>query len=226
MTLRRGAKRLLGQLPPPPRSLYDSLVVKKNSKAMDIDISKAKALWFLAEDAGSYDPDRTVAAWLNLEVEGPSGVKRLRDLATLSKLNPRELKVDKNVEPDALVAEFSKAIVVPIEGLGFTRLHGRVGIDDSSLSSDIGPAVRFFVFAEQPDREQMVAVNGGAAVAFPRPAASKDELIDRLYWQTLARAPGEAEKAVALKILGSGDVGGLEDLLWSLLLHPEMQYLN
>jgi hypothetical protein len=226
MTLRRGAKRLLGQLPPPPRSLYDSLVVKRNTKPVDIDISRAKALWLIAEDAGSYDPDRTVAAWIDVEVEGASGKKRLRDLATLSKLSPRELKVAAKVELEALVAEFSKPIVIPIEGLGFTRLRGNVGIDDSSNASDIGAAVRFFIFAEQPDRQQMAAATGEPPAAFPKPAPSPSGLIERLYWQTLARAPSGAEKAVAQKILASGEVSGVEDLLWSLLLHPEMQYLN
>jgi hypothetical protein len=225
-TLRRGAKRLLGQLPPPPRSLYDSLVVKRNTKPVDIDISQAKALWLIVEDAGSYDPERTVAAWLNVEVDGGSRHKRLRDLATLSKLAPRELKIAAKPEPEALVAEFSKPIVIPIEGLGYTRLRGSVGVDDSGIASDVGAAVRFFIFAEQPDRQQMAAVTGEPAVAFPKPAPSPGVLIDRLYWQTLARAPSDAERAIAQKILAGGEVSGVEDLLWSLLLHPEMQYLN
>ena len=47
---------------------------------VDIDISRAKALWLIVEDAGSYNPDRTVAGWLNMEVEGPAGTKSLATL--------------------------------------------------------------------------------------------------------------------------------------------------
>jgi hypothetical protein len=225
MTLRRGAMRLAGELPPPPKSLFDSSL-RRNAKSLDVDISGAKFLWLIVEDAGSYDPARTVAAWLDMEVEGPSGVKKLSDLATVSKLVPRELKVKGKVEQQALAAEFSKPLVFSIEGLGYTRLRGRIAIDDSSTPDDVGASVRFFVFAEQPDRQQMVAVSGEPPVPLPVPAKSQMELIDRLFLQALARTPSDAERQVAQKILGEGGVSGTEDLLWSLLLQPEMQYIN
>jgi hypothetical protein len=225
MTLRRGAMRLAGELPPPPKSLFDSSL-RKNAKSVDIDIRGAKSLWLIAEDAGCYDPARTIAAWLDMEVAGPSGAKKLSDLATLSKLVPRELKVQGKAEPHALAAEFSKPLVFSIEGLGYTRLRGRIAIDDSSTADDVGASVRFFVFAEQPDRQQMVAATSDPPVPLPVPAKSQMELIDRLFLQTLARTPSEAERQVAQKILGKGGVSGTEDLLWSLLLQPEMQYIN
>jgi hypothetical protein len=225
MTLRRGAMRLAGELPPPPKSLFDS-GLRKNAKSVDIDIRGAKSLWLIAEDAGSYDPARTIAAWLDMEVVGPSGAKKLADLATPSKLVPRELKVQGTAEQHALAAEFSKPLVFSIEGLGYTRLRGRIAVDDSSTADDVGASVRFFVFAEQPDRQQMVAVTGDPPVPLPVPAKSQLELIDRLFLQTLARTPSDAERQVAQKILGKGGVSGTEDLLWSLLLQPEMQYIN
>jgi hypothetical protein len=161
-----------------------------------------------------------------MEVEGPSGVKKLSDLATLSKLVPRGLMVQGKTEQQALAAEFSKPLVFSIEGLGYTRLRGRIAVDDSSTPDDVGASVRFFVFAEQPDRQQMVAVAGDPPVPFPVPAKSQMELIDRLFLQTLARTPSDVEREAAKKILGEGGVSGTEDLLWSLLLQPEMQYIN
>ena len=224
--LRRGAQRMAGELPPAPVSLYDSRVLRKSSKIVDVDISKAKSLWLIVEDAGSYNPERTVAGWLNIEVEGPSGKKPLHDLATVSKFAARDLLVAGQSEKQAMAGEFSKPIVFPIDGLGYTRLRGRVGVDDSGSASDVGSSVRFFIFAEQPDWHQMVAVTGEPPIPLPKPAASPGELIDRLFLQTLARAPDDSEKQVAQKILGSGRVSGVEDLIWSLLLHPEMQFLN
>ena len=99
-------------------------------------------------------------------------------------------------------------------------------MDDSGSASDIGSSVRFFVFAEQPDWHQMVAVTGEPPIPLPKPAGSSGELIDRLFWQTLGRAPMESEKLLSQNILGSGRVSGLEDFIWSLLLHPEMQFVN
>ncbi len=224
--LRRGAQRLLGELPAAPVSLYDSRVLRKNTKAVDIDISRAKALWLIVEDAGSYNPERTVAGWLSMEVEGAAGKKPLTELTTLSKFTRRDVLVAGRTEPQAIVAVFSKPLVFPIEGLGYTRLRGRVGVDDAGTASDVGSSVRFFVFAEQPDSHQMVAVTGEPPLPLPLPAGSPSELIDRLFWQTLAREPNDSEKQLAQKILAGGRVSGLEDLLWSLLLHPEMQFLN
>jgi hypothetical protein len=225
MTLRRGAMRLAGELPPPPKSLYDTSL-RRNTKSLDIDIGGSKSLWLIVEDAGSYDPARTIAAWLDMEVEGPSGIKKLSDLATVSKLTLRDLKVQDKAEQQALAAEFSKPLVFPIEGLGYTRLRGRIAVDDSSTPDDVGASVRFFVFAEKPDPQQMVAATSDPPEPLPVPAKSQMELIDRLFLQTLARTPSEAERRVALKILGEGSVSGTEDLLWSLLLEPEMQYIN
>ena len=73
---------------------------------------------------------------------------------------------------------------------------------------------------------QMVAVTGPPPIPPPQAAGSPAQLIDGLFWQTLARAPSDSEKQVAQKILASGRISGVEDLLWSLLLHPEMQFLN
>ena len=55
----------------------------------------------------------------------------------------------------------------------------------------------------------------------PAPAVEKDrsKLTDRLFWQLLGRGPLAAEKELAADV-------ELEDLLWTLLLHPEFQYVD
>ncbi|MDQ2944630.1 MAG: hypothetical protein M3Y27_01570, partial [Acidobacteriota bacterium] len=175
---------------------------------------------------GSYNPERTLAGWMNMEVEGPAGKKPLAALTTLSKFARRDISVAGATEKQVMLAQFSKPIVFPIEGLGYTRLRGRVALDDLGTASDVASSARFFVFSEQPDAHQMVAVTGEPPVPLPQLAGSSGELIDRLFWQTVARAPNDSEKQLAQKMLAGGRVSGLEDLLWSLLLHPEMQFLN
>ena len=61
----------------------------------------------------------------------------------------------------------------------------------------------------------------------PPQLSSVDEAIARLYPQLLAREPNPDEAILVKKYLGSGrlEPAALEDFLWSLLLHPEFQYL-
>jgi hypothetical protein len=47
----------------------------------------------------------------------------------------------------------------------------------------------------------------------------RSQLTDRLFWQLLGRAATPAEKKLAAGV-------ELEDLLWTLLLHPEFQYVD
>jgi hypothetical protein len=128
------------------------------------------------------------------------------------------------VKHDAIVAPVGSLIMYPIEGLGFTRLTGAVGIDDGARSSDINPNVRFFVFTEKPDLERLLRVSGEPPTALPKPSRDRKVLIDRLFWEALSRKPNPREVTVAMKLLAQQ--GGLEDLLWSLIMHPEFQYVQ
>jgi hypothetical protein len=87
--------------------------------------------------------------------------------------------------------------------------------------------VRFFVFGAEPDAERLVRVAGPPPVAEPPVLSSVDEAISRLYRQLLAREPNPDERNLVRKYFGGGSLepAALEDLLWSLLLHPEFQYL-
>jgi hypothetical protein len=229
LILKRGAKRLLGDLPDAPQNLFDSRRIGKGSKPLDIDITGAKQLWLLVSDAGCYDPLRAVSGWLDLTVTGPNGKTRVADLATISKPVAGTMTTEKVKHEGSLVVPVGSLIFYPIEGLGLTRLTGAVGVDDGSLTSEINPNVRFFVFTEKPDLERLLRVSGDPPTALPTPSRDPKVLIDRLFWEALSRRPNPREVAVAMKLLvkdGNVTEGGLEDLIWSLIMHPEFQYVQ
>jgi hypothetical protein len=225
IVLKRGALRLLGELPEAPQNLFDSRTMNKGSKPLDIDITGAKQLWLLADDAGCYDPSRTIAGWIDLKVDG----KPVSDLATISKPSISALTTEKVKHEGSIVNPVGTLILYPIEGLGLKRLTGAVGIDDDSRSSDINPNVRFFVFTEKPDLERLLRVSGDPPTALPKPSQDPKVLVDQLFWEALSRRPNPREAAVATKLLvkdGKVTQGGLEDLIWSLIMHPEFQYVQ
>ncbi len=96
------------------------------------------------------------------------------------------------------------------------------------MRDDIKPAVRFFVFSAEPDRHQLVAVGGAPPVPAPPAESDPELLINNLFMQALCRKPRPEEFQVARQLLAPGgktSVKGLEDLLWSVLMHPELQYI-
>lgn len=228
---RRGSERLLGQLPPPPENLFDSGTLRKGGVSFDIDISHVKQLWLLTHDAGSYDPSRTVAGWAQVELIGPKGSKPLSELATLSKFTKQSITADGAAPVEAVTVPLGTKLVFPLNDLGFTRMRGQVVIDDRSRPSDVGGAVRFFVFAKEPDPQRLVKIEGEPPVPLAPPFTGIDEAINRLYLHLLCREPNEKELAAARKFFSENSTkpqlepSGLQDLMWSLLMHPEFQYV-
>ena len=104
---------------------------------------------------------------------------------------------------------------------------GRVALDDRSTSDDIEGSVRFFIFGAEPDRERLVRVSGAPPEPAPPRLARADEAGERLYLQLFARKPNSQEARIVKNYFAGGkpSPAALEDLLWSLLLHPEFQYL-
>ncbi|MBI3697009.1 MAG: DUF1549 domain-containing protein [Acidobacteria bacterium] len=197
----RGAKRMLGELKPPPANLFDSGDVRSNKAPVDIDISGAKELRLLIEDSDSYDRARVVAGWAKAELAGPGGAAPLEGLERLP--IPSEK-------------------IYPLDGKGYTRFRAVAGVDPGCLKSDINPRVRFFVFTEEPDRRHLVRVAETTQVPVSR---DPDELIPRLWRHALARGPTPEERRVAIEFW-DGTSEGLEDLLWSIFLSPEFQLIH
>lgn len=228
---RRGAQRLLSELPPAPENLFDSGQLRKGTVPFDVDITDVKQLWLLTQDAGSYDPSRTVAGWADVELTGPGGSKKLSELETLSKFQMQQVRADGAEPVNSMVVPLGTKLVFPLNGLRFTRMRGRVLIDEHSQPSDIAGSVRFFIFGQQPDPQRLVKVEGEPPVPFAPPVKSVDEAIQRLYLQLLCRTPNAKETEVARTFFSDGssrprlNPAGLEDLMWSLLMHPEFQYV-
>ncbi|HEU0005648.1 MAG TPA: DUF1549 domain-containing protein [Terriglobia bacterium] len=228
--LHRGAKRMLKELTPPPLNRFDSGAVAKGKVDFDIDISGARQLWLLTEDAGSYDRTLVVAGWADARLIGPAGEQPLADLVKETGAKP--LRIGGELFSKSLVTPVSSNTVINLGGKGFTTFRGSVGVDESCLRSDVNPRVRFFVFAEKPDPRRLVKVGGAEPVPFETRKFAPDALILDVYQRLLSRNPTSGEHAVARSFLTGSEQGkkissdGLEDLLWALCLSPEFQFIQ
>ena len=228
--LHRGAKRMLNELTPPPLNRFDSGAVAKGKVDFEIDISGARQLWLLTEDAGSYDRTLVVAGWADARLVGPAGEQPVVEL--VKDASAKSLRTASQLFSKSLVMPVSSSTVIDLEGKGFTKFRGSVGVDESSLRSDVSPRVRFFVFTEKPDPRRLVKVSGSEPVPFETRKFTVDELIGEVYQRLLSRNPSAQERAIARDFLTGPQQGkkissdGLEDLLWSLCLLPEFQFIQ
>jgi hypothetical protein len=94
-----------------------------------------------------------------------------------------------------------------------------VGVDESCLQSDINPRIRFLVFPARPDPGRYHRIEGEPPSPLPKPSRSRTKLAEQLYRQALSRNPTPAESKIAATM-------EVEDLLWSILLSPEFQYIR
>jgi len=205
----RGARRMMGLLPEPPKPACDSGVVNAQKVTCDIPLNGAKKVWLVVEDVDSYDPARTRAGWAGISFATTNGAIAFKGDAQPSQ---------------ALMMKVPS--MVALDTKGAARLTATVGVDVDSLASDINPRIRFFAFTEEPVRDRLIAAEGETPA--PRPPASRDPqaLIGRVYAHALARKPSAAESAIAAEYLRGGKPEGLEDLLWSVFLSPEFQYVR
>jgi len=224
--LRRGSRRLLGELPPPPAPLFDSKNHRRGALAFDIEIpAGTQRLWLLTEDGGSYDADLAKPGWSQVELVDAAG----KATPYAGKGEPTVFMVDKKELPGTVRLTIPSTTEIDIRGKNYARIRGRFVMDDESQQSHINGIARFFLFASEPDRDQLIRVAGDA----PLPASQATlkgvpaaDAVTSLFRATLGRAPNPAE----LKIATAGrstalDANAVEDLLWTLFLHPEFQYL-
>jgi len=205
----RGARRMMGVLPEAPKPLFDSGVVNAQKAPVDVPLDGAKKVWLVVEDVDSYDPGRTRAGWAGIAFAKTNGAIQFKGDSRPSQ---------------ALMIRVPS--IVALDTKGAARLTASVGVDVESLASDINPRIRFFVFREQPDLDRLIAAEGETPVARPPALKAEAALIERVFLHALARRPSPAESAVAAEYLRRGKPEGLEDLLWSVLLSPEFQYVR
>jgi hypothetical protein len=221
----RGAKRMLGELREAPANLFDSGIVSERPVAVDIDITGINQLWLVTEDTDSYDPARTVAGWVNPEFGSPAGNTPLQ-------VPKAPLQFKGQAPANAFLARVPSEQSFDIAGKGYTRFRATVGVDQRCLINEIGPRIRFFVFAQKPDHEQLVRVTPERPVVAHEERYTPDRLIARLYLHALSREPESAERRLALDVLKA--TGGdkrissesLEDLLWAVFQSPEFEFIH
>jgi hypothetical protein len=192
----RGARRMMGVLPDAPKPLFDSGVVNAQKVVCDVELNGASKIWLVVEDVDSYDPARTRAGWAGIAFAKANGAVMFKGDTQSSQ---------------ALLVKVPS--MVAVDTMGAERLTASVGI-------------RFFAFSEQPDRSRLIAAEGETPVARPPSLKDKVALVDRVFLHALARKPSPKESAVATGYLRDGKPEGLEDLLWSVLLSPEFQYVR
>jgi hypothetical protein len=237
--LARGARRMLGQLPPDPASLYTRAVAGRNAVPIwfDVDVSKATRLWLVVEDFGSNLPEALLPAWADVELIGPAGATPLSTLTPVDGGGLRTatgpLQVP-NSRGEGIRVASPSVVVYDIAGRGFTRLTGAIGIENprSEIGSTLNPALRFYVFDVAPNLDRLLPARPGMPLPAPEPLTSVGAAVDRLYRHALGRQPRPAERLAAEAALRVDEAGdrpspdGLADLLWAVLMTPEFQILD
>ena len=238
--LSRGARRMIGELRPEALSLYNKAVAGRNASAIkfDISIGDATKLWLIAQDYGSNAPERVEPLWAGAELVGADGTT---PLSALTPLEAQGLRSADGQGPAGQATGSSgnvrvrppSRLVYDISGRGFTRFRGSLALDNprSEIGSTLNPAVRFFVFAAEPNMDRLLP----PAAQPPLPAgptlATVAEAVDRVFLHALGRLPTDLERRLAVSAIsdpardGRPSADGLADLLWALLMKPEFQLI-
>jgi hypothetical protein len=227
----RGARRMVGELPPEPTAL---LAVQANAGRppipFDVDISQSEKLYLIVQDSLSTAPDKAVPLWVEPELVGPNGVTPLSSLTPLPGTGLRE-------DPSAMAiaglrVKLNSVVVYDIKGKGFTRFRSAPGHEAGTLSQGETVLSRFFVFDRQPSMDRLVPPNPETPLPAPAVVKTAAEAVDRVYWHALGRGPSAAERRIAENALrdpkrpGRPSADGLADLLWGVLMTPEFQLIR
>jgi hypothetical protein len=234
--LSRGAQKMLGILPPEPVSLFDRPIRGRNprSASFDLDVSKARRLWLLVEDLGSYSPEKIEAVWAQAELVGPHGVTPLSSLEPLDASGVRAglgpVKIAEGTAHGVRVKTPSR-LAYDLAGKRFTRFRGMAGLENRDITFEINPDIRVFVFDQEPNMDRLTPVAPETPVPAPPTLRTISKVVDRVFWHALGRSPSAAERTLAEDALkdprqpGRPSAEGLADLLWSVLMKPEFQLI-
>lgn len=242
----RGSRRLLGELPPEPKSLFSRQVSSSQDNSrnrapvpFDIDVSKSQKLYLIVADSLSTAPGKATPIWLKASFTSADGT--VTPLTTLKPENSDDLRDDStpiipagSTEPvtNALRVKFPSVVVYDISGKGFTRFQGAPSLETVQYNQGEAVLARFFVFDQQPSMDRLVPPVPGTPLP-PEPTLKTiPETVDYVYWYALGRAPSPAERQIAEAALndpahpGQPSADGLADLLWAILMTPEFQFIR
>ena len=231
--LSRGARRIVGELPPEPQSLYSREVVANSSRssdltpAFDVNVSHSKKLYLIVQDAFSTASDKAMPVWVQPELDGPNGKISLSALKPVDAAGLR----DGNSPSDALRVKLASVLVYNIEGKGFTRFHGGPGFESMQLAQGERVQARFFVFDEQPDMDRLVPPHPETPLPAGPALKTVQQTEDWVFRYALGRPPSPGEKRIADAVLRqpgrpkAPSAQGLSDLLWAITMKPEFQLI-
>ncbi len=241
--LNRGARRMLGELPAEPQSLFATQVDVTRERIpapgqFDIDISKASELFFIIQDASSTAPDKGLPLWLNVELEGPDGRVPLTSLKPSESSGLREgtgavqpAGATAGGDQSAIRVKLASVLTYDLTGKHFTRLHGAPAFENMQLALGESVRARFFVFDHQPSMDRLVPPLPGTPLP-PGPVLTSTKAAeDRVFEYALGRDPSPKERKIADQVLqnpgqpSEPSPDGLADLLWAVLMKPEFQLI-
>jgi hypothetical protein len=221
--LSRGAKKMLGELPPDPVALADQTWSQKTgSMPFEVDVTGAAKVWMVLKDMGTYSPEKVEAIWADAELVGPAGAVQLASLQPLDGGGLRE----SSEAAGGVRVKTPSVVAYDIAGRGFTKLRGRMGLENKDITSEINPQVRFFVFDKEPNPERLTPVSAEAPLQKLPVLKTAPAIVDRLFRSALGRAPTAEERRSAeagLTVAGKVRADALADLLWAILMKPEFQ---
>ena len=231
--LMRGARRLIGELPPDPLSLFNGAVAGRYAqpRAFDADVSRASKLWLIVADTGSNAPERVLPSFVKAELVGPTAAV---PLSTLTPIDGSGLRAAAGVAaPDRLPVRNSSSLVYDITGRGFTRFRGSLDLDNprADIGSTLNPQLRFFIFDTEPDMKRLLPPAAGMPLPGPAPITSAGAVVDHVFWSALGRAPSPPERQIAEAAIadrarpGKASPDAVADLLWAVLMKPEFQFI-
>ena len=118
-------------------------------------------------------PERVEPLWAGAELVGADGAS-----TSLSSLTPVEAQGLRSADGPGPAGQATDNIgnvrvrppsrlVYDISGRGFTRFRGSIALDNprSEIGSTLNPAVRFFVFAAEPNMDRLLPPAAAAAAA-------------------------------------------------------------
>lgn len=242
----RGSRRLLGELPPEPKSLFSRQILsgQASSRAasavpFDIDVSKSQKLYLIVTDSLSTAPAKATPIWLQASFMGADG-----SVTPLEKLTPEsttDLRDDSSpIVPaggteaitNALRVKLSSVVVYDISGKGLARFRGVPALENVQYNQGEDVRARFFVFDQQPSMDRLVPPVPGTPLPSEPTLKTIPETVDYVYWYALGRAPSVAERQIGEAALtdpahpGKPSADGLADLLWAILMTPEFQFIR
>ncbi len=247
--LLRGARKMLGELPAPPPALFVAPITSRGARAatppqsitvpapFDVDISGTERLWLIVQNANSTAVDKAEAVWVRGEFVGPDGTTT--PLESLAPLDDTALRVasgpivlENGTFESGVRVKTPSRLVYDVSGRRFTRLRGIAGLENTSALAQ-GESIlgRFLIFGTEPDMDRLVPPAPGTPLPAPPRQTSARQVVDRVFWYALGRAPSADERAIALGALtdstrpGRISSEGLADVLWAVLMKPEFQLI-